>query len=83
MRSGNCITKSQKTVSAESPRHQLDEDTLGDPMTMFGKDDVPFKAGKEEEAPSFTGGKQPTCAEARTPMGLRGRCWHSVDFART
>ena len=47
MRSGNCITKSKKTVSAESTRHQLDEDTLGDPMTVFGKD-APFQGGKEE-----------------------------------
>ena len=46
-------------------------------MTIFGKDDAPFQGGKEEKCPSWTGGKQQTCAEARPPMRLRGRCWHS------
>ena len=27
-------------------KHQLDEDRLGEQMTMFGKDDNPFKGGK-------------------------------------
>lgn len=31
---------------AEYIRHQLDEDKLGEQMTMFGKDDDPFKGGK-------------------------------------
>ena len=44
----------QKTVSTESLRHQLDEGTLGDPMTLFGKDDDPFKAVREDRGPSFT-----------------------------
>ena len=30
-------------------------------MTMFGKDDDPFKAGKEEQGPSFTGGEGHAC----------------------
>ena len=64
--------------STEFPRHQLDKDKLGDPMTMFGKDDDPFKGGKEEKSPSCTGGEGQACAEARASMGLRGRCWHSA-----
>ena len=35
-----------KQKIAEYIRHQLDEDKLGDQMTMFGKDDDPFKGGK-------------------------------------
>ena len=46
-------------------------------MTMFGKDDDPFKGGKEEKGPSCTGGEGQACAEARASMGLRGRCRHS------
>ena len=71
------VLKNKRKI-AERIRHQLHEEKLGNPMTMLGKDDDPFQGGKEEKGPSFTGGKQPTCAEARTPMRLRGRCWHSV-----
>ena len=46
-----------KQKIAEHIRHPLDEEKLEDPMTMFGKDDDPFKGGKEEQGPSFTGGK--------------------------
>ena len=67
-----------KQQIAQHIRHQLHEGKLGDQMTMFGKDDVSFKGDKEEEGPSFTGGKQQTCAEARPSIRLRGRCWHSV-----
>ena len=67
-----------KQQIAQHIRHQLHEGKLGDQMTMFGKDDVSFKGGKEKEGPSFTGGKQQTCAEARPSIRLRGRCWHSV-----
>ena len=35
-----------KQKIAEYIKHQLDEDRLGDQMTMFGKDDDPFKGGK-------------------------------------
>ena len=35
-----------KQKIAEYIRHQLDEDKLGEQMTMFGKDDDPFKGGK-------------------------------------
>ena len=35
-----------KQKIAEYIRHQLDEDRLGDQMTMFGKYDDPFKGGK-------------------------------------
>ncbi len=35
-----------KEKIAEYIRHQLEEDKLGDQMTMFGKDDDPFKGGK-------------------------------------
>ena len=31
---------------AEYIRHQLDEDKIGEQLTMFGKDDDPFKGGK-------------------------------------
>ena len=62
----------QKTVSTESPRHQLDEEKLGDQMTMFGKDDVPFQGSKEEKDPSWTGGEGQDYAEARASMRLRG-----------
>ena len=31
---------------AEYIRHQLDEDKLGEQLTMFGKDDDPFKGGR-------------------------------------
>ena len=81
MRSGSCITKSNKTVSAEFPPRQLDEETLRDPMTMFGKDDDPFKGGKEEKGPAFTRGKPQTCANTRASMRLRGRCWYFRAFA--
>ena len=35
-----------KEKIAEYIRHQLEEDKLGDQMTMFGKDDDPFQGGK-------------------------------------
>ena len=35
-----------KQKIAEYIRHQLDEDKKGEQMTMFGKDDSPFKGGK-------------------------------------
>ena len=35
-----------KQKIAEYIRHQLDEDKLGEQMTMFGKDDDPFKGGR-------------------------------------
>ena len=31
---------------AEYIRHQLNEDKIGEHLTMFGKDDDPFKGGK-------------------------------------
>ena len=40
----------QKTVSTKSPRHQLDEGTLGDPITLFGKDDDPFASVSNQPA---------------------------------
>ena len=75
MRSGNCITNSKRPY-LRNPSTPVGEDTLGDPMTVFGKD-APFQGGKGERT-VFHGRQQPTCAEARTPMRLRGRCWHSV-----
>ena len=39
-----------KTVFTKSPRYQLDEDALGDPMTMFGKDDAPFQGARKRKA---------------------------------
>ena len=69
--------KKQKTVSTESPRHQLDEEKLGDPMTMFGKDDAPFQGGKEEKDLSWTGGEGQAYADIRASMRRRGRCWYS------
>ena len=38
-------------------RHQLDEEKLGDPMTMLGEDNAPFQGGKQKQGPSFTNGK--------------------------
>ena len=35
-----------KQKIAEYIRHQLDEDKLGEQLTMFGKDDDPFKGGR-------------------------------------
>ena len=35
-----------KQKIAEYIRHQLDEDKMGEQMTMFGKDDSPFKGGR-------------------------------------
>ena len=35
-----------KQKIAEYIRHQLDEDKMGDRMTMFGEDEDPFKDGK-------------------------------------
>ena len=35
-----------KQKIAEYIKHQLDEDRIGEQMTMFGKDDDPFKGGK-------------------------------------
>ena len=35
-----------KQKIAEYIKHQLDEDKIGEQMTMFGKDDDPFKGGK-------------------------------------
>ena len=69
-----------KQQIAKHIRHQLHEGKLGDQMTMFGKDDHSFKGGKEEEDPSFMGGKQQTCAEDRPSMRLRERCWYSRAF---
>ena len=66
-----------KEKIAEYIRHQLEEDKLGDQMTMFGKDDDPFKCGKQQKSPSLTGGKQQTHADARPSMRLRGRCRYS------
>jgi len=35
-----------KEKIAEYIKHQLDEDRLGEQMTMLGKDDDPFRGGK-------------------------------------
>lgn len=35
-----------KQKIAEYIKHQLDEDKMGEQMTMFGMDDSPFKGGK-------------------------------------
>ena len=35
-----------KQKIAEYIRHQLDEEKMGEQMTMFGKDDSPFKGGR-------------------------------------
>ena len=40
------MLEKNKEKIAEYIRHQLDEDKLGDQMTMFGKDDDPFKGSK-------------------------------------
>ena len=46
-----------KQKIAEYIRRQLEEDKLGEQLTMFGKDDDPFKGGKYQNSPSLTGSK--------------------------
>ena len=71
-----------KQKKAEYIKHPLDEDTLGDQMTMFGKDDAPFQGGREEGGTSLTGGKRQACANVRSSMRLRGRGLVFQGFAR-
>ena len=77
MRSGNCTTKSKRPYLQNPRRHQLDEEKLGDPMTMFGKNDAPFQGGKKEKGPSWTGGEGQAYTDVRASMRLLGRCWYS------
>ena len=76
MRSGNCTTKSKRPYLQNPRRHQLDEEKLGDPMTMFGKNDAPFQGGKKEKGPSWTGGEGQAYTDVRASMRLRGLCPH-------
>ena len=39
------VGKNEKKIAAYI-RHQLDEDRMGEQLTMLGKDDNPFKGGK-------------------------------------
>ena len=55
------VGKDKKKI-AEYIKHQLDEDRLGEQMTMLGKDYEPFKSAKKPEPKSskdpLAGGKQ-------------------------
>ena len=55
------VGKDKKKI-AEYIKHQLDEDRLGEQMTMLGKDYEPFKSVKKPEPKSskdpLAGGKQ-------------------------
>ena len=46
-----------KQRSAEYVLNQLGKDKMDEQMTMFGKDDDPFKGGRQQNGPSLTDDK--------------------------
>ena len=57
------VGKDKKKI-AEYIKHQLDEDRLGEQMTMLGKDYEPFKSEKEKQDPKF---KDPLAGSQQQP----------------
>ena len=51
------VGKDKKKI-AEYIKHQLDEDRLGEQMTMLGKDYEPFKREEPRPKDPLAGGKQ-------------------------
>ena len=65
------VGKDKKKI-AEYIKHQLDEDRLGEQMTMLGKDYEPFNSEKKKQEPKpkdpLAGGKQQSYVTTEDPF---------------
>ena len=71
-----CACMEEQTKDGRAHPTPVGRREVGRSDAMFGKDDDPFKGGKEEQGPSFTGGEGQAYAEARPFIRLRGLCPH-------